>query len=329
MSKTGLSREAERHKPLTATDRLRQLLNDMENQLGALARSSAEEALSLPAMLDDATSLLAAGRAKGATLQAEEVRLNTIMAQFERKAGAFMRIVGQARLAAARPAGTPEDVWWWYPDRIEAERQRARNARLLRTGAVVAFIGAVLVVVYQLFLAPDPLVIERLNRINNAEALAEEGRFEAAIGEIQLAQTAMPDDPFALLMEGAYHEQMGAEQTADQLFSRAKSLTESETDFLLQRAQVYLRLGAAEVALEDLDTILERDSESAVAYYLRGAAYEGMNDLGGAYDSYMQAVELAEEQGDSRLSGMGRVQLAYLTQRMMAGQPTPVMTPTP
>ncbi len=329
MTKTGLSREAERHKPLTATDRLRQLLNDLENQLGALDRSSPDETLRLPAMLEEATSALAAAKAKGAALQAEEVRLNTILAQYERKAGAFMRVVGQARLEAARPAGIPEDAWWWYPDRIEAERVRARNTRLLRTGAVVALVVGLAVVIYRLFLAPDPTVIERLNRINNAELLADEGQLEAAIGEIQLAQTAIPDDPFTLLMEGAYHELLGDGLTADRLFSHAKSLSDSEMDFLAQRAQVYLRLDAADIALEDLQAILERDPDSAIAYYLSGAAYESMNALSDAYDSYVRAVELADEQGESRLSGMGRVQLAYLTQRMMAGQPTPVLTVTP
>ncbi|MBN2470592.1 MAG: hypothetical protein JXN59_07705 [Anaerolineae bacterium] len=330
MSKTGLSREAERHKPLTATDRLRQLLIDLENQLGALGRSSAEEALTLPAMLSEATALLETAKAKGALIQAEEVRLATILAQFERKADTFMRTVGQQRLEAARPEPVPEEAWWWHADQIVADQQRARRNRALRMFGIVALVVILVVVGYRLFLAPDPSVIERLNHINNAELLADENRYEEAIAAIQLAQTAVPDDSFTLLMEGAYHELLGETEAADRLFSQAKNLTESEVDFLSQRAQVYLRMDEAEIAMEDLDTILERDPESVIAHYLKASAQERLNLLDQAYENYVKAAELADEAGNSQMSGMARVQLAYLTQRMMSGGASEqVLTPTP
>ena len=298
-------------------------MNDLENQLGALGRSSPDEAILIPALLSEANALLEQTKARGAILQAEEVRLNSIKLQFERKAAVFMRVVGHARLEAARPAEVAAGEWWWYIDRVVSDQQRAQRTRVLRIVGIVAAVLVVLGVIYQVFLAPDPSVVERLNRMNNADLFADQGQYVDAIEQIRLAQTAVPDDPVTLIMEAAYREQLGEAQAADELFSQAKNLSGNEAEFLLNRAQVYLRLGQGEAALEDVNTVITRDPESALGYYLKASTELSLNQLDAAYYSFQRTVELAEEQGNIQLSGTARVQMAYLTQQMMMGMPDP------
>lgn len=329
-ARTGLAREAERHKPLTATDRLRVLLDTVEQQLGALGRSSADEAIQIPALLDEITTLLADLTGKGGVFLAEESRLRTVVAQLEKNAAKFMAAVGPERLGQARPADVPASHWWWRLDDVVATQRRTERQRLLRLGAIAAGVVILVVVVYRLFFAPDPSVVERTARLNNASLLVEQGDFEGALAEVQLAQTAVPDDPYPILLEGAYREQLGEPEQAEQAFGRAKLLYEDENTFLLERAQAYMAVGQADPALEDIAAVLARDPRSAVAYYLRGLVEQGQDRIVEAHDSFAMASTLADEAGNTQLSAMARVQMAYLSQRV--GIPSsygPTATPSP
>ncbi|GAB4576197.1 MAG: hypothetical protein Kow0077_31470 [Anaerolineae bacterium] len=317
MTKTGLSREADRHRPLTAADRLRAVLDDLESAVGALGYSRPDEALAIPKMLDEAADLLSELKARGGTWQAEEVRLKSVLAQLERQAARYLAVVGRARLADARPPDTPPARWWWYVERVVADQRRAQRDRLLRIAALVLVIFAALALIYRQFLAPDPAVVERVSRVGNAELYASEGDYAAAVEEIHLAQTAVPDDPTLWVMEGVYLEAAGDEQAADRLYGQAKNAMASEAEFLLQRAQVYMRVNQPETALEDVLLAIEREPDSGVAYYLKGSIEASLGRLQEAYNSLLRAAELADQAGDTRLSGLARVQLAYLTQQMM------------
>lgn len=328
MTKTGLSRESERHKPLTASDRLRDDLERLENLLGTLGRGNVDETLTIPALMDDATSLLETLQARGSQLQAEESRMRTIRAKLERNAPKFLSTVSAERLVAARPPDAPEEHWWWYADRKVAEQRRAALNQSLRVAGIFVAVLAVLVVIYKLFLAPDPMVVERIDRLNRAEILAEDGDFPAALEQVYLAQTAVPDDAYSLIMEGAYHAVQGESEQAEQAYTAARAQSEDDNEFLVQRAQVYMRLGNGEAALEDLNVVIERDPTSAVAYYLKGSTEQALNMLDEAYNSYQTAVDLAEAADDTQLSGLARVQMAYLTQQMMSA-PLAVPTATP
>jgi tetratricopeptide (TPR) repeat protein len=326
MTKTGLSREAERHQPLTDADFLRRTLDDLEAQVGVLGRSGAAEASQIPAMFEAVTSRIQALKARGGTLQVEDLRLKTLFAQFERKADVFVRTVGgPAAVAKLRPQDGPEDHWWWYTDRIVSRQKRTRNIRYLQIGGIVTAVLLVVVVVYQLFLAPSPEVKERIERTNNAQILAEAGEFEAGIQELLLAQTAVPDDPVLFIMQGAYAEQLGDTAQAEQAFGTAKLLMETEEEFLLTRAQIYQQLMRLDESLADLEEALARNPNSATAYYIQATAYQLRGDLSEAYTAYLRSTDLASEQGDSQLEAMARMQLAYLAQRMVVpemGNPT-------
>jgi tetratricopeptide (TPR) repeat protein len=330
-ARTGLAKEADRHKPLTATDRLRVLLDTLENQLGALGRSGADEAIQIPALLEEATTLLVTLTDKGGVFLAEESRLRTILAQLERNAAKFMATVGPERLAAARPAGVPDDHWWWFVGRLTASQRKTQRMRWLRIGAIAAAVLVALVVVYRLFLAPDPAIVERSARLNNASALAEQGDFAGALEEVHLAQTAVPNDPYPILVEGTYLEVLGNTQQAEEIFGRAKLLYEEENTFILERAQAYMSIGQLDVALEDITTVLDRDPRSAVAYYLKGILEQNREQIAEAYDSFALASTLADEAGNTQLSAMARVQMAYISQRVaIPSQPGgPTATPTP
>lgn len=328
MTKTGLSKEAERHHPLTDSDLLREALNKLENQLGVLGRTEADEAIEIPSLLDEAAFLIDSLRAKGSPLQAEEVRMRTILAKLERNAPKYLSTVGADRLAKARPEDVPDNHWWWYADRKVAEQRRAAFSRSLRLAAVVVGVVVVLAILYQAFLAPDPMVTERMRRMNNAELLVDEGDIPAALEQVHLAQTAIPDYPYTIIVEAVYHEALGDSDRADQLFSTAKALSENDDEFLIQRAEAYLRAYNPEAAIEDAHVLIERDPDSATGYYIRGLAEQALNQLDAAYNSFQRAAELADEANDTRLSGVARVQMAYLAQQSMT-IPATQLTPTP
>lgn len=325
--KTMLSKEAERHKPLTATDRLRETLDELERQIGVLGRSSPEEVRRIPSLLDEATVQLTELKGKGGDFLAEEVRLQSLYARLERKAAAFLNAAGGApALAAIRPVDVPESHWWWHIERIVAEQRRAWLKQVLRIAAIVVAVVIVAAIIYQAFLAPDPAVRERALRIDAAGALAEQGDYAGAIQEIQVAQTAVPDDPYLLIMEGAYYEQLGQTESAEQAFGAAKRLAEDESNFLIMRAEVYLRTFQPARALEDLRVVLAREPEKAVAYYLQGVAYQNTGRLQEAVTSFQLAADYASAAGDTQLEGMSRVQISYLLQQMVVPALT---TPTP
>ncbi len=313
-----LSKEAERHKPLTVTDRLRATLDELERQVGTLGHSSPEEVRRIPSLLDEATVQLAELKGKGGDFLAEEVRLQSLYSQLERKAALFLSAAGgAAALAAIRPAEVPEGHWWWHMERIVAEQRRARLKQVLRVVAIAAVVVILVVILYQTFLAPDPAVRERALRIDAAGALVEQGDYSGAIQEIQIAQTAVPDDPYLLIMEGVFHDQLGDTAAAEQAFGAAKRLAEDELNFLLMRAEVYLRTFQPARALEDLQVIIARDPQKSVAYYLAGVAYQNMGKLPEALNSFQLATDYASAAGDTQLEGLSRVQMSYLLQQMM------------
>jgi tetratricopeptide (TPR) repeat protein len=104
---------------------------------------------------------------------------------------------------------------------------------------------------------------------------------------------------------------LGQTQEADQSFSRAQVLAESQEAFLLARAQKYLLLGWADRAMADADAVLAENAKSAYAYFFKAQAYESQDALAEADSAYTKASELAAAAGETN-GGLHRVQQAYL-----------------
>ncbi len=323
--RTGLSLEAERNKPLTLSDQMRDLFDRLEVEIGMLGRSTAAEALQIPALLDEATDMLHVLLEKGGALQGEEARLATLSGRLERKASAFMKAIGGAEaLAAARTAAgnPPAERWWWHMEQVVARQQQAMFRRLVRYAAIGVAVLIALFLIYQQFFAPDPAVSAKLQHLTNAEAAAQEQDYQGALAEVELALTAIPDAAESLVLRGVLRLIEGDEAAATADFGAAKTALGDQADDLpLLRAQTYLRIGLPQDALRELEAALAETPDSAVGYYLQGIAYQALNHLESAVASFEQAADLANASGNSQIEAMARVQMAQVMQSMMMGGP--------
>ena len=307
-------------KPLTRADGLRDQIDELEAMIGRLEFGLGKEALVIPDLFDSISTSLAAFQAEGHSLQGENTRLDTASARFSRKAKVFLREIGGARvLEDARRTRQPDpDAWWWFADRLVANRRRDRIRRLLRLGAIAAVVLLVLFVLYQRFLAPDPATRKRLEHQHNAENLVFEGDVAGALAEVEQALAVAPDEPYLAVFKGVLQQELGQSAASGETFAAVEAVFNNREEFLLARARTYLLVDQPEAAVADALEVIELNPESAIGYVLMGRAYEYMEDYLEAMFAYEQAIDLAEEQGDFQLVGTTRVNVGMLMQRLQA-----------
>jgi tetratricopeptide (TPR) repeat protein len=307
-------------KPLTRADELRNQLNELEARVGRLGYGLGQEALTIPALFDEVSAALVSFQTEGQGMRAEEARLTTVSADLRRKAKLLLReIGGAAPLRDARSARQPDPAqWWWFLDEWVAARRRAQLRGLLWVAAGVVAVLLLLFAVYQLFLAPDPATRERLRRQQAAESLALEGNLAGAMNEVEQALAIAPGDPGLLTLKGSLQQGLGQSQMAEETFAAAEAAFGDREAFLLARGQAYLFANQAQAALADAQALIALDPQSAPGYMLLGRSQEWLENYPEAIAAYQQAATLAEAQGDFQLTGMARVNMGMLMQRMRA-----------
>ncbi len=307
---------------MTPADNLRGVLADCEGALGKL-RGSGEAALSILHGLDRMAELLPELETSGPDLRPERTRLTTLEAQLRRKAGELLReLRTSGGLAAARRAVQPDRArWWWYLDEeVRAARRRGVRRLLLCLVAVAALL-TVGVLLYRRFLAPDPLTVRVHELQFDGERLADEGDYASAVARFEEAQALRPHDGEMQIWRGALYEITGQAEKAAELFESARLLFDEATDFHIARGQIYLRLQQVEKAHAAAQAVLEEDPSSPEGRFMLGAVLEVQGELGEAAAAYDQASRLAEERGQTELTALARVRMAFVLQRGMF--PTP------
>ena len=308
------------NEPLTRADELRARLDELEAQVGRLGYGLGQEALTIPALFDTISASLAVFQADGQTMRAEVARLETVSARFSQKANVFLReIGGAAALQEARRARQPDpENWWWYVDRLVVDRRRVRARRLLRSLVVLVAILVLLGALYQIFLAPDPATRERLNHQHTAENLVLQNDITGALAEVDQALVIAPGDPDLLVFKGVLHQELRQSVAAEEAYSAAELAFDAPENYLLARARTYLLLDQPTAALADAQAVLELNPESTEGYMMLARAYERLEEYLEAIFAYEQAIFLAEEQEDFQLSGIARVNVGLLRQRLQA-----------
>ena len=306
-----------KQKPLTRADELREQLNELEAKVGRLGYGLANETLTIPVLFDLIAETMGSFQAEGQEMRAEQARLQAVSADLRRKAAVFLHEIGGANaLHEARQKHRPDPAnWWWFLDRLLVEKRRLGLRRMARLAAGVIGVLALLAVLYQRFLAPDPATRTRLWHQQAAQDLATQGDLASALTEIEQALAVAPDDAYLLIFKGSLQQGLGQDTEADKAFAAARKILNDPESFLLARGQAYLLLGQATPALADAMAAVEINPGSASGYMLIGHAQEQMENYAEAILAYQQASKLADDQGNYQLAATARVNMAVLMQR--------------
>lgn len=303
-------------------------LTQLEKQVELIGRKLGPQALDMLPLLDEAHVLLARVQAEGNPAPAEAGRLEAILTRFDRKAVAFLHeIGGRSALQKARAARRPEPAqWWWCLDQRLGARRKASVRRLLIWGAGIAAAIAVLVLVYNRFLAPPPAVVARQAHESAANDAVAAQDWAGALREVEQALTFDPGSSDLLVFKGIVLLQLGQTADAETAFAAAKQSLGSEDVFLTTRGEKYLALGRLDQARADAQGAVQANPQSAAAYLLLGKVDQSLGRNSEALAEYDQASKLADAQGNTLLVALARVQAAYLTQQMGL---MPLATPSP
>ena len=307
---------------LTPSDRLRESLDEAEQSVVSL-RGTGPPVLGLLHLLDRIADLLTELDAGGVDVRAERVRFDTVQRQLRRRQRQFL-IEADTAFQEERVAVGPDQArWWWFLDEAVARQRQDRLRRALAWGLGLVFLCVVVWLVYDRFIAPPPQARQSFQHSAAGEGLVEEGDLRAALVEFEAAAAMTPDDPMLWIWQGVIHFELDEPDEAQAAFDTARSLCETEADFLLDRGLAYLRVGDLAAASADVERTITMNPSSAMAYYLRASVALEREDYAAAVADLERAAELAQEAGDSQLEATARVQRAMVMQLWVGQQVTP------
>jgi tetratricopeptide (TPR) repeat protein len=308
-------------------------IDRIEVIVGKIGLNSADQALSLLTEFDTASERIKA-LDDGDTKKALTTQIDSALAKLRKNAGPFLRDIGGAHvLKEAREAVQPsEDRTWWYLDEYLASNRKASIRRVAITGGVIILALVVLGVLYQAFLAPDPVVAERYSREQSAQEALIMGDLPDALTEVDAGLKVAPADPTLLVLRGVILEASGRQAEAQADFLAAADQVKEE-EFYLLRAQAYIFANLPDKAFADAQQAIQLNPDSIQAYLYRGQAQESMLEYTSAMKDYEKAFSIADETGQGALAAMTRMRIAMLTQLMTSDVSSPdwlqTATPTP
>jgi len=254
-------------------------------------------------------------QAKEIDLRAERSRWESIERQLCSRAALLVREIQKAGgLAHLRETIKPTaDRWWWFLDEEVRQRRQQALKRTAVRGIAVLLILVIAGLIYQHFLAPDPLTKQTLLLSERAEQAIQEGHLEEALAEYEALRELTPDDPEVFLHLGVLYETLARAADAAQAYARARALIDNQEDLFLQWGMVYLDVGQWESARARAKAALALNPESARGYFILASTYEAQGQIVDAVDALQRAAELAYAQGDDTLYVLIKLRLGALT----------------
>jgi len=137
------------------------------------------------------------------------------------------------------------------------------------------------------------------------QALAKSSKTEEALAEFDTALALDPYNTQALMGRGLVYQGQYRHQQAIEDFTAANGLAPQRVEPLLARATSFLAIDKAKEATADLDEAVQADPNSALAWTVRGEAYEKLGDKAKAAASYGRAVAL-RPRDDAARTGLAR-----------------------
>lgn len=312
----------------TPADRVRGALDVAEERVIGFPRKG-PKALELLHYMDQAALGLRELEAAGTDVRAERSRFETVQRQLQRRKKQFLSAVGPLLREERAHVQPDREHWWWYADELLAEERSQRLRRVAVWGVVAAIVLSIAWVLYDRFIRPPANVREAFQRSSDGQFLAEPGEeqdFRAAIAEFEAAAELDPSDPQYLVWVGALHTQLGEEPEAQDAFDQAMLGYDGNMQFLVQRAQTYLRVGDLERAGADTDEAVALYPKAGWAYAVRANVGVARGDYAAAIADLEAAADLGAEAGDTQLEAFARTQRGMVIQ--MASSQFPTSEPT-
>lgn len=299
----------QQHEALNEADALRALIEFCEKQLATRAPT---EPRALFETLAEAERLFAKLKREGTDLRPERGRLDTVQERIESRAPQLVALLGGVnafvtlRGAVSGDASQPA----WQLDKRLAERTTRRVRTLVLSLATVACIALGGFLLRDVLFPPDPVG----QAVNGAQrALAAGDALPAAIAQIDAGLVITPASATLHNWRGVLLT-LNNSPAADEAFTRSRDL-QSEKDFLLERAAIWVQLNEGDRAITDSTALIVLFPEMAEAYYVRASGYEIKDDVEKAIADLDKTAALAEAQGNSALFATARVRNGTLMQR--------------
>ena len=314
---TEIQLKTQTQKPKTRLETLRIILKDLENHIARVTELNIDAAFEIPNLFDKAEDLISDLQTRGTNLSSELGQLKTLSAQFNKVRTDFIRkIGGPTEMAEARQERQPpDDHWWWFVDRSLAEDNKRRTQRILRILGLIVVLLVVTALVYNRFFAPDPVIRASYGHQQQAENALVEGHLQEALVEVQNALSFTPEDPDLYTLLGVVQEALEQQTNARDSFDIALAVYDQPEYFYNQRTILYLMLGEPQRALEDAQTAIEINPDSAISHLQQGQAYDALGDKKKAIQSYEMADEIAQSTGNAQLQAIIRINLANTYQQ--------------
>jgi Flp pilus assembly protein TadD len=306
-------------------------LDRMEVTAGKIGMNSPAAAFALLRRMDVVYEKIEQLEPETQSRKTAETQFELVRARLLSETGLFLRdLGGTAALRRERDmVQPPASHDWWYLDELQTSRRRNALRRALITAGAAVLVLAVLAVIYQNFLAPDPMVVAVYGREQTARDALFNGDYETALVSVDEGLDIDPQNASLLVLRGVVLSALGREAEAEQAYQQARPLFAAEEEFFLTRGQSWVYAGQSQNALEDAQAALQVNPDSAQAHLLSGQANEVMGRYDLALDDYDRAYDAAEKAGQSELAAVTRTRMAMLMQIMNArmlpdeGMPTP------
>lgn len=306
------------------------LLNQLEIDLTKVGHGNPESALKMLLKMDQVFFTIEEMSQKENPIKAEAAQFDYVTNSLEKNCRNFLKDVGgKEKLASYRLDFSPgAKQRWWFIDLTYEQQVRSRLRHLgLVFGAFVAILG-LFAIIYQNFLAPDPTTAKRYSLEIDADQAIGQGDYNQALDIVGQALALSPQDARLMILRGVLYDRSDkkAESSAD--FAKAETLMNNREQFLLSRADAWMKIGDLANGLQDTQECIRENPNSAEGYFYYGKVSELMKDYVLAIDNYTKASQLADQQGKTELNATVRISLAMLMQTLPVFQPANSATPT-
>lgn len=207
-----------------------------------------------------------------------------------------------------------EEQWWWYLDQYLKEKRKKDLQKAGKIGVLGIAAIAILVLIYNQFIAPPPEVRARMEYEDKIDDLIAVGDYAGAMNEITPALALTPDYYPLWIKKGVLANVLGDEQTEKASYEMAMQLSSTPEYFFYERANIFMQFGMYDEVLADADNLLEINPDSAEAFLFQGLVYETLGQMDEAFAAFEKAATLAEEQNKTQLVATIRVRMGMIMQ---------------